>query len=52
VPASWRGGCPLSGQASSAANYERMFGQLQDIALMGPDAMPTLERIAADYRAL
>lgn len=34
------------------ANYERMFGQLQDIALMGPDAMPTLERIAADYRAL
>jgi len=34
------------------ADYERMFGQLQDIALMGPDARPTLERIAADYRAL
>jgi hypothetical protein len=29
-----------------------MFGQLKDIAPMGPDAMPTLERIAADYRAL
>jgi hypothetical protein len=29
-----------------------MFGQLQDIALMGPDAMATLERIAADDRAL
>lgn len=34
------------------AAYERMFGQLQDIALIGPDARPTLERIAADYRTL
>lgn len=34
------------------AGYERMFGQLQDIALMGPDARPELERIAAEYRSL
>jgi hypothetical protein len=34
------------------ADYEQMFGQLQDIALIGGAARPALERIATDYRNL
>jgi transcriptional regulator with XRE-family HTH domain len=34
------------------AKYERMFDRLQGIASLGEAALPVLDRIAADYRAL
>ncbi len=38
--------------AEDIASYEQMFTQLQEIASMGADARPILDRIAADYRNL